>query len=143
MRGFKGTLYSEFLVLFVNLYIVYCHDLKAFDDTVLFKINWPGKSSAELLVCRYFLFFFSQLQKWHKSLFFCCCKLCKGSMNIFRNLKMWNLILSPRLTMRNISVLFPTRINRRVIREKRTWDQTRLKSWLHFLIRKAARIVFV
>ncbi|XP_043462535.1 endoplasmic reticulum lectin 1 isoform X1 [Leptopilina heterotoma] len=49
MRGFKGTLYSEVLVLFVNLYIVYCHDLKAFDDTVLFKINWPGKSSAELL----------------------------------------------------------------------------------------------
>lgn len=51
MWGFKGTLYNELLVLLVNLYIVvYCHDLKAFDDTVLFKINWPGKSSSDLLV---------------------------------------------------------------------------------------------
>ncbi|XP_051166804.1 endoplasmic reticulum lectin 1 isoform X2 [Leptopilina boulardi] len=49
MWGLKGTLYNKFLVLLVNFYIVYCHDLKAFDDTVLFKINWPGKSSAELL----------------------------------------------------------------------------------------------
>lgn len=40
-----------------RLYLVLCnvillisgHDLKGFDDTVLFKINWPGKSSADLL----------------------------------------------------------------------------------------------
>ena len=25
-------------------------DVKAFDDTVLFKINWPGKSGSDLLV---------------------------------------------------------------------------------------------
>ncbi|XP_046739342.1 endoplasmic reticulum lectin 1 isoform X2 [Diprion similis] len=28
---------------------VYGHDLKGFDDTVLFKINWPGKSAPDLL----------------------------------------------------------------------------------------------
>ncbi|XP_046591251.1 endoplasmic reticulum lectin 1 isoform X1 [Neodiprion lecontei] len=28
---------------------VYGHDLKGFDDTVLFKINWPGKSATDLL----------------------------------------------------------------------------------------------
>ena len=29
--------------------IVYGHDFKSFDDTVLFKINWPGKASSDLL----------------------------------------------------------------------------------------------
>lgn len=30
--------------------IVYGHDFRSFDDTVLFKINWPGKASSDLLV---------------------------------------------------------------------------------------------
>lgn len=30
--------------------VVLGYDLKAFDDTVLFKINWPGKTGADLLV---------------------------------------------------------------------------------------------
>ena len=50
MRGLLGTFGIEFCVMLINLYIVLGHDLKGFDDTVLFKINWPGKSSAELLV---------------------------------------------------------------------------------------------
>ena len=51
MRGLKGTFSSEFILVFINLYIiVFGHDLKGFDDTVLFKINWPGQSSTELLV---------------------------------------------------------------------------------------------
>ena len=29
---------------------VYGHDFRSFDDTVLFKINWPGKASSDLLV---------------------------------------------------------------------------------------------
>uniref|UniRef100_A0A1B6G9A4 Endoplasmic reticulum lectin 1 n=1 Tax=Cuerna arida TaxID=1464854 RepID=A0A1B6G9A4_9HEMI len=39
-------------VLFIQicfLSFVFCTDLKGFDDTVLFKINWPGKDGAELL----------------------------------------------------------------------------------------------
>ncbi|XP_012252600.2 endoplasmic reticulum lectin 1 isoform X2 [Athalia rosae] len=38
-----------YLVLFVVICFVYGHDLKGFDDTVLFKINWPGKSTTDLL----------------------------------------------------------------------------------------------
>ncbi|XP_033224495.1 endoplasmic reticulum lectin 1 isoform X2 [Belonocnema kinseyi] len=50
MRGLQDNFGIEFSLLFINLYIVvFGHDLKGFDDTVLFKINWPGKSSAELL----------------------------------------------------------------------------------------------
>lgn len=51
MRGLQNNFGIEFSVVLINLYIVvFGHDLKGFDDTVLFKINWPGKSSAELLV---------------------------------------------------------------------------------------------
>ncbi|XP_024220861.1 endoplasmic reticulum lectin 1 isoform X2 [Bombus impatiens] len=32
--------------------IVYGHDFRSFDDTVLFKINWPGKASSDLLESR-------------------------------------------------------------------------------------------
>ncbi|XP_033336936.1 endoplasmic reticulum lectin 1 isoform X1 [Megalopta genalis] len=34
------------------LITVYGHDMKSFDDTVLFKINWPGKSNTDLLETR-------------------------------------------------------------------------------------------
>lgn len=37
-------------VLCIVVTIVYGHDFKSFDDTVLFKINWPGKTSSDLLV---------------------------------------------------------------------------------------------
>lgn len=49
MRGLKWTFVHEFCLVLINVYIVVGHDLKGFDDTVLFKINWPGKSSGELL----------------------------------------------------------------------------------------------
>ena len=34
-------------------FVVNCglsQDLQSFDDTILFKINWPGKGAADLLV---------------------------------------------------------------------------------------------
>ncbi|XP_031845560.1 endoplasmic reticulum lectin 1 isoform X2 [Nomia melanderi] len=37
-----------YYVLLIIIAIVYGHDLKSFDDTVLFKINWPGKPNPEL-----------------------------------------------------------------------------------------------
>lgn len=37
-------------VLCIIITIVYGHDFRSFDDTVLFKINWPGKSGSDLLV---------------------------------------------------------------------------------------------
>ncbi|XP_076239624.1 endoplasmic reticulum lectin 1 isoform X2 [Calliopsis andreniformis] len=36
-------------VFCIILAFAYCHDFRNFDDTVLFKINWPGKTSSELL----------------------------------------------------------------------------------------------
>ncbi|CAK9821039.1 Endoplasmic reticulum lectin 1 [Anthophora plagiata] len=41
-----------FIVLCIVITIVYGHDFRSFDDTVLFKINWPGKTSSELLESR-------------------------------------------------------------------------------------------
>ncbi|CAK9794917.1 Endoplasmic reticulum lectin 1 [Anthophora quadrimaculata] len=41
-----------FIVLCIVITVVYGHDFRSFDDTVLFKINWPGKSSSELLESR-------------------------------------------------------------------------------------------
>lgn len=40
------------LVVVVTLYFNYVSttDLKAFDDTVLFKVNWPGRDGNELFV---------------------------------------------------------------------------------------------
>lgn len=37
-------------VLCIIITIVYGHDFRSFDDTVLFKINWPGKGGSDLLV---------------------------------------------------------------------------------------------
>lgn len=40
-------------VIVCSLNSFVCGDFKGFDDTVLFKINWPGRDSTELLVsCR-------------------------------------------------------------------------------------------
>lgn len=42
---------SEITLVFIFiLKVIHCHDFKGFDDTVLFKINWPGPLSEELLV---------------------------------------------------------------------------------------------
>lgn len=42
-----------YFILIVNILSeVTIADLKGFDDTVLFKINWPGKDAIELLVSR-------------------------------------------------------------------------------------------
>lgn len=39
------SLYSVKWVLFVVLFIHFCNsqEFKGFDDTILYKINWPGK----------------------------------------------------------------------------------------------------
>ncbi|KOC69075.1 Endoplasmic reticulum lectin 1 [Habropoda laboriosa] len=39
-------------VLCIVITVVYGHDFRNFDDTVLFKINWPGKPSSDLLESR-------------------------------------------------------------------------------------------
>jgi hypothetical protein len=40
-----------FLCLFINiLTLANAFNAKSFDDTVLFKLNWPGKDSFEALV---------------------------------------------------------------------------------------------
>lgn len=39
--------YSNFFGRFAN-----CHDLKGFDDTILFQINWPGNNE-QILVKKY------------------------------------------------------------------------------------------
>ncbi|KZC09119.1 Endoplasmic reticulum lectin 1 [Dufourea novaeangliae] len=36
-------------LLFIVIVVVHGHDFRSFDDTVLFKINWPGKSTSDLL----------------------------------------------------------------------------------------------
>ena len=45
-------LYLSQLILVLLVYFdkSSSYDLKAFDDTILFKINWPGKTGADLLV---------------------------------------------------------------------------------------------
>lgn len=43
---------SSFNVFCIILAAVHGHDLRSFDDTVLFKINWPGKASSDLLESR-------------------------------------------------------------------------------------------
>ncbi|XP_014479624.1 PREDICTED: endoplasmic reticulum lectin 1 isoform X1 [Dinoponera quadriceps] len=45
MRG-TCVIYSIICIL---ISITYAHDFRNFDDTVIFKINWPGKSNTELL----------------------------------------------------------------------------------------------
>lgn len=42
--------YFFILVNFFSIITIYGYDFKHFDDTVLFKINWPGKTGADLLV---------------------------------------------------------------------------------------------
>ncbi|XP_068972203.1 endoplasmic reticulum lectin 1 isoform X2 [Bombus flavifrons] len=39
-------------IVLCTIIIVYGHDFRSFDDTVLFKINWPGKASSDLLESR-------------------------------------------------------------------------------------------
>ncbi|XP_011501121.1 PREDICTED: endoplasmic reticulum lectin 1 [Ceratosolen solmsi marchali] len=40
----------RFSLFFINLFVLtFAHDLKAFDDTILFKIDWPGKTEDDLL----------------------------------------------------------------------------------------------
>ncbi|XP_015591641.1 endoplasmic reticulum lectin 1 isoform X2 [Cephus cinctus] len=41
--------YVFYIALCVTINLSSGHDVKGFDDTVLFKINWPGKSTADLL----------------------------------------------------------------------------------------------
>lgn len=41
-------LFVPVLTLYINY--VSTTDLKAFDDTVLFKVNWPGRDGNELFV---------------------------------------------------------------------------------------------
>ncbi|XP_050574263.1 endoplasmic reticulum lectin 1 isoform X2 [Bombus affinis] len=40
------------IIVLCTTFIVYGHDFRSFDDTVLFKINWPGKASSDLLESR-------------------------------------------------------------------------------------------
>ncbi|XP_033312882.1 endoplasmic reticulum lectin 1 isoform X2 [Bombus bifarius] len=40
------------IIVLCTIIIVYGHDFRSFDDTVLFKINWPGKASSDLLESR-------------------------------------------------------------------------------------------
>ncbi|XP_048260833.1 endoplasmic reticulum lectin 1 isoform X2 [Bombus terrestris] len=40
------------IIVLCTIFIVYGHDFRSFDDTVLFKINWPGKASSDLLESR-------------------------------------------------------------------------------------------
>jgi len=45
-----GNYWDIYNVLCVLITLVHGHDFRHFDDTVIFKINWPGKSDADLLV---------------------------------------------------------------------------------------------
>lgn len=45
-----------FILIFSLVNYILAYDLQNFDDTVLFKINWPGKSAGELLVGTILLF---------------------------------------------------------------------------------------
>ncbi|XP_012060048.1 PREDICTED: endoplasmic reticulum lectin 1 [Atta cephalotes] len=44
-----GNYWDIYNVLCVLITLVHGHDFRHFDDTVIFKINWPGKSDADLL----------------------------------------------------------------------------------------------
>lgn len=39
-----------FLGFLYALHFASCHDFKGFDDTIQFKINWPGKLDDSVLV---------------------------------------------------------------------------------------------
>ncbi|XP_060821461.1 endoplasmic reticulum lectin 1 isoform X1 [Bombus pascuorum] len=39
-------------IVLCTIIVVYGHDFRSFDDTVLFKINWPGRASSDLLESR-------------------------------------------------------------------------------------------
>ncbi|CAL7934550.1 unnamed protein product [Xylocopa violacea] len=39
-------------VVCIVITVVYGHDFRSFDDTVLFKINWPGEANSQLLESR-------------------------------------------------------------------------------------------
>lgn len=39
-----------YLVLCILISITHAHDFRNFDDTIIFKINWPGKSNTDFLV---------------------------------------------------------------------------------------------
>lgn len=59
MLGLSTTSHLRFsLCIFNILALAGSQDLKGFDDTILYQINWPGKTGAELLVRFYFHFFF-------------------------------------------------------------------------------------
>lgn len=45
-------LFGIYNVLCIMIAIVYGHDFKSFDDTILYKINWPGKANSDLLESR-------------------------------------------------------------------------------------------
>lgn len=45
-----------FILMFSLVNYILAYDLQNFDDTVLFKINWPGKSAGDLLVSAIFQF---------------------------------------------------------------------------------------
>ncbi|XP_066590654.1 endoplasmic reticulum lectin 1 isoform X2 [Prorops nasuta] len=42
-------MWRSLVILHILARVVHGHDIRSFDDTVLFKINWPGKNSNELL----------------------------------------------------------------------------------------------
>ncbi|XP_071636643.1 endoplasmic reticulum lectin 1 isoform X2 [Temnothorax longispinosus] len=44
-----GNYWGVYNALCVLVTLVHGHDFRHFDDTVIFKINWPGKSDTELL----------------------------------------------------------------------------------------------
>lgn len=39
----------KFIIVFI-VNICYSHEFKGFDDTILYKINWPGKDVTDQLV---------------------------------------------------------------------------------------------
>lgn len=47
---YRFTLISNIVLNFIVL--IQGIDVKGFDDTVLFKINWPGRSGNDLLVSK-------------------------------------------------------------------------------------------
>lgn len=47
---FSSLSYFPLIVVYFVLSGVLSADLKSFDDTVLFKLNWPGKDATDLLV---------------------------------------------------------------------------------------------
>lgn len=47
---FSSFTYFPLIVVYFVLSGVLSADLKSFDDTVLFKLNWPGKDATDLLV---------------------------------------------------------------------------------------------